>query len=132
VSERPGPPGDLDEIRRELVAIMDGLAALPADAYLERAELKARREELRAQAARFAAADETDRARIRERIKFLERRRDEILSGTVSQSAGAQTGMGGGIDPEYVHRLNRDIKAGGGLAGIDAELERLRRILADE
>lgn len=129
MAEPRDPLADVEAVRRELVEIMDRLAALPADAYDERSRLRDRREALRARAAGLAVPDETDRDRMLERVAFLERRRDEILERTVSRSAGAQTGMGGGIDPEYVHRLNRDIKDGGGLAEVDAELRRLRRLL---
>ncbi len=119
---------DLDEVLRELGDIQDRLNELPHDAFAERAELRERQEELRS-AARRASDDMSDPDTVEgiaQQIRHLEHRRDQVLGNRLSPSAAAQTGMGGGIDPEYVHQMNRQLAEAADLEGIEAELSRLR------
>jgi hypothetical protein len=47
----------------------------------------------------------------------------------VSQSAAAQTGRGGGIDPWFVHQLNRAIDKGTGVAELKDEIRKIKALL---
>ena len=120
---------ELDDLIAELASIRSRLDELGDDNFGERAELVERRNELRLMARRLAGADPQTVEGISQRIRFLEQRRDQILGNRLSQNAAAQTGMGGGIDPEYVHRMNRQIAEAGGLDEITQELRRLRDAL---
>ena len=72
--------------------------------------------------------DERDGTRAE--LEHLRRRLAEISRMMLSPSAAASTGMGGGIEPRDVHRLNAGIRHAQDVAGItrriaalEAELE---------
>lgn len=128
---------ELEAILRELGEIQDRLNQLPHDAFAERSELRERQEELRSTARRMSdeRQDPDTVEGIAQQIRHLEHRRDQVLGNRLSPSSAAQTGMGGGIDPEYVHQMNRQMAEAADLEGIEAELSRLRgrlRSLTDD
>ncbi len=124
---------DLSDVVVELADVRAALAAAPEDDFETRADLRARQDDLRAEAARLRAAqpiDSLDEAELRGRLERLERQRDRHLSAHIGHSAAAQTGEGGGIDPKYVHDLHRQMDEAAGLAEIEDEIRRLRNALA--
>jgi hypothetical protein len=40
--------------------------------------------------------------------------------------------MGGGLDPEFVHALNREIDKGQGVADLQAQIARIRALLSND
>lgn len=119
----------VDEIRSELVAILDRLADLPEDAFADGLELRQRQDELCSQLAQtpLSRVHEESLEDLRARIAHLTRRIEAIKRGQVSHLAGVGTGIGGGIDPEHVLRLNRQIDRAQGTEELLAELRTLRR-----
>ncbi len=119
---------------RDLAAVVDDLAAVfvalhETDDADRRVELKERQEALRAEAAELRASlplTGVDEDQLRARLARLEAARDRHLSAHLTASAAAQTGMGGGIDPEHVHELHRQMDEAVGLAAIEDEIRRLR------
>lgn len=114
-----------DEIFTETLEIRSRLDRL--DDESERIRLEERLTELRALA--VALDGGSGRVGLEAHLHNLERRLQRILDGHLSQSAAAQTGRGGGIDPEYVHRLNRQIDEGAGVDALRADIARVRRLL---
>lgn len=121
-----------DLIRAELASVHADLAELPASAFEQRAVLRDRLSELRALVAELRAASPTDRDGLKVRLRRLEAELERRLAYRVSPSAGAQTGRGGGMDPEYVHILNRQIDQGQDVAELKAEIRRIRTLLSDD
>jgi hypothetical protein len=122
----------LEEVLAELAATNAELSSLPRDAFEQRAILHSRLNELRGVAAELRTQPPTDRAALRDRLTRLETELQHRLRYRVSSSAAAQTGMGGGIDPEFVHALNRQIDQGQGVAQLKAEIDRIKALLANE
>lgn len=116
-----------DEIFQETLELRSRLDRV--DDESERIELEARLTELRALAAGLDRGAGSGRVALEAHLRNLERRLEQILDGHLSQSAAAQTGRGGGIDPEYVHRLNRQIDEGAGVDALRADIARVRRLL---
>ena len=112
---------ETQEIRRRLEGIID---------EPERVRLEARLVELRSLAAALERGSGSGRVALQTHLHNLERRLQDIVEGHLSHSAAAQTGRGGGIDPEYVHRLNRQIDEGAGVDALRADIARVRRLLA--
>lgn len=126
-----GDPLDLDAVLADMVRVRAKIAELPRSAYEQRNALHARLAELRTAAARARQPSESDTEALRDRLRRLETQLEQRLGTRVSQSAAAQTGRGGGIDPWFVHQLNRRIDQGTGVAELRAEIRRVRAQLAD-
>ncbi len=73
--------------------------------------------------------DATDAARTE--LAQLRRRLKEIAGMMVSASAAASTGMGGGIEPRDVHRLNAKIRAAHGFDRIERRIAELEALLEE-
>lgn len=122
----------LEEATAELFATNAELDALPPDAFERRVELQSRLTELRAVIAELRTQTPTDRAVLRDRLSRLETELRHRLHHRISHITAGQTGMGGGLDPEYVHALNAEIDKGQGVAQLQAEIERMRALLAND
>lgn len=122
-------PPTPDDIFRETVAVRQRLQELSSDDHHERSRLEDRLAELRSQAAEIEREAGMGRESLQAHLGNLERRLRDILDGHLSQSAAAQTGRGGGLDPEHVHRLNRQIDEGAGVDGLRETIARVRRLL---
>jgi hypothetical protein len=123
---------DRDALLAELSEVAAALSDLPDDALEERFRLRQRQEQLRAMARDQLAETgdilSADEARLR--LAHLTDRRDRYLDDTrLSHLAGAQTGQGGGVDPKYVHDMHRRMDESFDLEGINAEIERLHRLV---
>ena len=99
----------------------------PGPGYWDR--FNARLAELRTLAAEVQEPSASDVEALRFRLRRLEAELKRRLEARVSQSAGAQTGKGGGIDPWVVHQLNRAIDKGTGVAELKAEISKIRSLL---
>lgn len=121
----------LDDILAEMVQVRNELAELPRSDHERRVELNSRIAELRKLAAASHEPSASDIEAKRARLRRLESELENRLGNRVSQSAAAQTGRGGGIDPWFVHQLNRQIDRGLGVDQLRAEIEELRSLVAD-
>jgi hypothetical protein len=121
----------LDEVLAEMVEVRQVLAELSRADHEQRNALNARLAGLRAIAARTRPQLPTDREALRLRLRRLEAELRRRIGSHVSQSAAAQTGYGGGIDPSFVHRLNRQIDKGLGVEELKAEIQTVRSLLSD-
>ncbi len=119
---------------RELAEITDALAALPDDAFAERAELLARRDRIRAEA-RSGASPDHDRStdvllseldEVTRRVRAVIDRRINLVS-----QAGSSLASGAGADGWGGVELNRAMDEAAGLDGLQARMRRLRAVLAD-
>jgi hypothetical protein len=119
----------LDEVLAEMVRVRRELAELARSAYERRNALHARLAELRGLAADAREPSATDVEALHSRLRRLESELERWLGSRVSQSAAAQTGRGGGIDPRFVHQLNRAIDKGTGVAELKAEIRKIRALL---
>ena len=118
----------VEDLIRLLSDVTARLETLPADAYGERVTLRQEERELRGRLreAGNALSGPEDIASLRRRIREIERRIDAALGNRLSASAAAQTGRGGGIDPRYVHMMNRKLDAAAGMDDLKKERDRLR------
>ncbi|GEM_PF-3502903 len=64
-------------------------------------------------------------------LDHLRRRLKEITRAMVSPSSAASTGMGGGIEPRDVHRINSRIRAAQDVDGIRRRIAELEALLED-
>lgn len=122
---------EIDDVLSELAALEDQLLAADEDDFALRFELRQRQEELRARA-RTLSVDQTPESeeQLRRKLEHLKHRRDEHLATRLPQSSAAQTGMGGGIDPGYVHEMNQAMAETFGLGELETEIRRLEEELA--
>ena len=128
------PLADLDDIRTELIVLAERLQRLPADAFNERLTIRMRQEELR-EAVRTAqthalAGDMMSADQIERRIDGLRERIRQHYGNRLSSSSGPQSGMGGGLDPKYLHQMNRAMDAANDITGKKDELRHLEERLA--
>ena len=123
----------LDAVLADLLAVQDELLACPSNDFARRAELNERQDALRAEAAEVRASvpDDLSAEQIEQRIAHLEAEIERHLGSRPAASAGAQTGMGGGIDPWYLQEMNQRMAAVFGLEEKQSELQRLRARLAE-
>jgi hypothetical protein len=121
----PLESSELDVILAEMAELREEHSRLPPFAFDRRVEVQNRLTALHASAASLrspvAADQEAGRARLARLTAELQRR----LAQRVTHSAAAQTGQGGGIDPEYVHTLSRQLDASLELSELKAEIHRL-------
>ena len=121
----------LEEAIAELLATSNELADLPPESFERRAELQDRLTDLRKFIADLRSQTPTDRSALRDHLGRLEMELKRRLQNRISHITAGQTGMGGGLDPEQVHALNREIDKGQGIAELQAEIERIRSLLAE-
>lgn len=122
---------DLDDVRRELAVLAERLAALPADAFSERLDIRGRQAELREIVRRHAVAGDLLGAdQIRRRIAVVRRQIEAHYGNRLSTRVGPQTGMGGGLDPAVTHEMNRKMDALADIEGLRKELRQLQDRLA--
>ena len=116
----------LDDIRRELSVLAERLDTLPGDAFAERLELRMRQDELRDLVRRHAVAGDLMSAdQLERRIADLRRRIESHYGNRLSHSSGPQTGLGGGLDPKYLHEMNRAMDEANDIEGLKTELRKL-------
>lgn len=116
----------LDEIRRELTLLAERLDQLPSDAFGERLEIRMRQDELRESVRRHALAGDLMSAdQLERRITELRHRIEAHYGNRLSSSSGPQTGLGGGLDPKYLHQMNRAMDEAGDIEGLKTELRKL-------
>lgn len=116
----------LDGILQELGRIQESLARdVASDDYTH---LRRRQAELRARAreARRGLVDDLSLDQLRHHLAHLEHLRDEHIGSRLTASAAVQTGHGGGIDPQYLHEMNRKMAETFGLDDLTREIEGLR------
>jgi hypothetical protein len=122
----------LDTILSRLVEIHDALAALPQDAYEERAALQRVRDDLRAEAAtrrdRIEGGERRDE--LQYRLAHLERRLAALMSSridVVKQAGDLANGNFGNTADAM--RINWAIEAAGDRTALEAEIADLRERL---
>ena len=122
---------DLDDIRRELVVLAERLDSLPADAFDERLTAKMRQSELRDAVRNIGlAGDILSADQLERQIATLRSRIESHYGNRISHSSGAQTGLGGGLDPKYLHEMHRAMDAAVDIGRLKDELRRLEDKLA--
>lgn len=122
---------ELSTIRAQLVEIQDRLLELPADAFSERIELRARQDELRERVrSKALAGDILSADQIKRRIADLEKTIETHSANRLSHISGPQTGLGGGIDPKHLHEMNRRMDELARIEDLKTQLRRLRDRLA--
>lgn len=121
-----------EEAIAELLATNAELDALPPGAFERRVELQSRLTEMRARVAELHTQTPADRAALRNRLNRLETELKHRLHHRISHITAGQTGMGGGLDPEYVHALNKEIDRGQGVGQIQEEIAKIRAMLAKD
>jgi hypothetical protein len=122
----------LDEAVAELLALRADLFSLPAEAFERRLELQTRLTEVRAVVAELRTQTPTEHTALRNHLNRLETEIGRRKHNRISHLAAGQTGMGGGLDPEFVHALNREIDKGQGVADLQAEIARIRALLSND
>jgi hypothetical protein len=123
----------IDSLVAELAEIHTRLSELPEGSFPERAALRDRRALLRKEARELGnASTATHPAAAHDRLTYLKAELNRRMGGRLSQSAGAQTGVGGGIDPKFVHRINRKIDDATNVEELRGEIWSLERMLASE
>jgi hypothetical protein len=129
----PGTPRPVEDVLRELAEVQDELLAAPSDDFARRADLLARQDALRAEAAeaRTAVPDNLSAEQLEQRVEYLEAEIVRHLESRPAASAGAQTGMGGGIDPYFLQEMNQKAAVAFGLEEKQTELQRLRARLGE-
>ncbi len=123
---------DVDTIRRELAAIEQQLAALPAEDFGRRLDLRERRAELRAEARRAGlAARPTDQ--LEDDLRTLRERHEQLVARRVSagQVGGGGGPGGGGFEPTVLVNLNAEIDEASGVHEVEQRIVALERELAD-
>ena len=116
----------------ELTRVQDELRGVPDGDFARRQDLHDREAELRAEL-RSLGADWTDHFSIdqlKRRIAQTERRITDHFGNRLSHTSGAQTGYGGGLDPQILHWMHRAMDKAGDLPAMRAELARLKDQLA--
>ncbi len=122
---------DLDDIRRELIVLAEQLDSLPEDAFEERLTAKMRQTELRDAVHKIGlAGDILSADQLERQIATLRSRIEAHYANRISHSSGAQTGLGGGLDPKILHWMNRAMDATGDIDRLKEELRRLENKLA--
>lgn len=128
----PGTPAtDFTTTLRALAAVQAELTTVADDDIDRRQALQAREEALRTDLRSFSApgTDEESIDQLKRSIAEAERRIEDHYGNRLSHTSGAQTGYGGGLDPKYLHQMNRAMDSANDLAGMKAELSRLKHKL---
>ena len=126
---------DIDEINRELAAVIDALNAVADDDFGSRHALRTRQDELRRLAARFRVdADEqrsTDdlRSELDSRVSQLDAMYEAGIDMVAQAGGGSQTG--GSFTSAGEGGLNAKGREAAGGTEVKARIARLRQILAE-
>jgi hypothetical protein len=117
---------------RELAAVQEELAATAADQFSRRQELSALESELRLELRSFRDSwtDHLSIDQLQLRIADVTRRISDHYGNRLSHISGAQSGLGGGLDPTVLHRMHRAMDDAADLPALQAELARLKDRLA--
>lgn len=122
---------DLDDIRRELAILGERLEQLPDDAFGERLTIRTRQRDLRVAVQSIALAGDLMSAdQLERRIDFIRSRIKAHYGNRLTTSSGPQTGMGGGLDPKYLHQMNRAMDKANNIDALKKELRKLDDRLA--
>ncbi len=118
---------DAFELELELRRAREELAELPADAFNGRIDLRGRIIELEAA---MAAASPVREESLRNELAALEAKRLEMVKTRMDPSnAHGGLGLGGGIDPNFLHKANRRIDELTGIKEIEARIREIQRLL---
>ncbi len=122
------PAADFTATLRALTAVQAELSESSEEDLDRRHGLREREETLRAALRSFSApgTDEDSIDQLKRSIAEAERRIENHFGNRLSHTSGAQTGYGGGLDPKYLHQMNRAMDSANDLAGMKAELSRLK------
>ncbi len=116
------------ELELELRMTRDDLRELPDDAFNERITLRDRIIELEAAIAETTPVDEES---LRRELADLEVKRLAKVKTRVDPSnAHGGLGLGGGIDPNFLHKANRQIDALTGVKEVEQRIREIERLLA--
>jgi hypothetical protein len=117
---------------RELTRVQDELRGVPKADYARRQDLHDREDEPRVELRSLGAGwtDHFSIDQLKRRIADTERRIIDHFGNRLSHTSGAQTGYGGGLDPQILHWMHRAMDKAGELPAMKAELARLKDQLA--
>ena len=126
----------LDQILTELAEVQDRLIEADAYDFATRAELSNQQDALRLEAreARAGIPDDLSVEQLEREIERLEQDLIRYVSSRPSASAGHSGGGpqgGGGIDPQYLHEMQRKMDAAYGFDEMKERLRVLKVRLAD-
>jgi phage terminase small subunit len=118
----------LEVILADLASVQDELISVASDDFATRAELSNRQDALRREAAeaREAVPDYLTVEQLEADIAHLEAEILAHLESRPAASSGAQTGFGGGIDPQYLHGMHREMAKSFGLEEKQKRLQLLK------
>ena len=128
----------IDEINRDLSEVLDGLLALPPDAFAERYALQERQRALREEAATFAEDHDANRptAELQKELAALRTNLEALMGERINlalQAGGG--GSGGGQGGSYGGRdgilINAAMDEAQGTNRVRARIGRLEGILLD-
>lgn len=123
-----GDRDDFNLLLRELDDVKRQLAETDATDFARRATLRERETELREEVRSFSQGwtDHLSIDQLRRRIGVLEQQIEAHYGNRLPHTSGGQTGFGGGLDPRYLHEMNRAMDKSGDIEGKKAELRRLK------
>lgn len=124
--------GDFKQTLRDLVEVQELIGEVPNHDVPRRQELRDREAQLRARLRTFSAGwtDHLSIDQLRRRIAVVERRLEQHYGNRLSHTSGGQSGFGGGLDPQILHRMHRAMDKSADLKAMKAELVRLKDRLA--
>ncbi len=126
------PADSFNRLLRELDEVQRALVDCDPTDFGRRQDLKDRETALRDEIRGFSHewTDHLSIDQLRRRIKEVEGQLEDHFGNRLSHTSGGQTGFGGGLDPKYLHAMNRAMDKSGDLEGKRAELRRLKDQLA--
>jgi hypothetical protein len=125
---------ELDGILAEMGRVMDTLSALPEDALDERLRLQQEQKRLRAEAAQAREGVTVDRESLEAELEGLLERWDALQKqriDVVMQSGGGSQG-GDAFSGAHAVKLNQQIDAAHGRAGVESRIAEIRRLLEEK
>jgi hypothetical protein len=127
---------NLEEVVLELAETQRRLDELPADAFLEKLDLKDHLNDLRAEAASLRAGSDAEgsNAQLLERLANLRLQRDTVEKSqidVVKQAGTLTAGLSGTTHQGDATRLNRQIRHGRGITQIEEQIAETKRVLSD-
>ncbi|MDH3540113.1 MAG: hypothetical protein OEP52_08970 [Acidimicrobiia bacterium] len=115
------------ELELELRMVREDLQELPPDAFNERISLRDRIIELEAAIAEATPVAEDS---LRRELIELEAERLAMVKTRMDPSnAHGGLGLGGGIDPNFLHKANRRIDELTGIKQVEARIREIERLL---
>ncbi|NND04007.1 MAG: hypothetical protein HKN91_14595 [Acidimicrobiia bacterium] len=112
---------ELDEVQQLLTE------SEPTD-FARRQDLRDRESALRAEIRGFGQewTDHLSIDQLRRRIEEVESQIEDHYGNRLSHTSGGQSGLGGGLDPKYLHAMHRAMDKSGDIEHKKAELRRLK------